>query len=66
MGSNIAGAVMGGLSEYLSLILGLDHLILVAIAFYLFSAVRGPLRVFGLWTGAPTAARDSRVAETPA
>jgi SAM-dependent methyltransferase len=38
LGSNIGGAVLGGLSEYLSLILGFDYLILIAIAFYLLAA----------------------------
>ena len=38
-GSNIAGAVVGGLSESFSMLLGFRHLLLVAIAFYLFSAL---------------------------
>ena len=40
-GSNIAGVILGGLSENLSLVLGFDHLLLVAVAFYLLSAVLG-------------------------
>ncbi len=37
-GSNIAGAVVGGLAESLSMLLGFQHLLLVALAFYLLSA----------------------------
>jgi hypothetical protein len=37
-GSNIAGIILGGLSEYLSLVLGFGHLLWVAIAFYLLAA----------------------------
>jgi SAM-dependent methyltransferase len=37
-GSNIAGAVVGGLAESLSMLLGFQHLLLVALAFYLISA----------------------------
>jgi len=38
-GSNIAGVILGGLAEYLSLMLGFNHLILVGLAFYALSAV---------------------------
>jgi spermidine synthase len=41
-GSNIAGVVLGGLSEQLSLVLGFDRLILVAIAYYLLSLALRP------------------------
>jgi hypothetical protein len=41
-GSNIAGVILGGLSENFSLMLGFDHLLLVAIAFYFLSAALGP------------------------
>jgi SAM-dependent methyltransferase len=41
-GSNIGGIILGGLSEYLSLILGFNHLLWVAIAFYLLAAWLGP------------------------
>jgi spermidine synthase len=41
-GSNVAGVVLGGLSENLSLVLGFDHLLLVAIGFYLLSALLRP------------------------
>src|SRR5204863_1356156 len=45
-GSNVAGIILGGLSEQLSLILGFNHLLWVAIAFYLLSSVLKPrLRV---------------------
>jgi SAM-dependent methyltransferase len=37
-GSNIAGSVMGGLAESLSLVLGFRELLLVAMAFYVLSA----------------------------
>ncbi len=47
-GSNVAGVILGGLSENLSLVLGFDHLLLVAVAFYLLSAALGPkLRTAG-------------------
>jgi hypothetical protein len=45
-GSNIAGAVLGGLSENFSLILGFNYLLAIAIGFYLLSAIlrrRGPI-----------------------
>ena len=38
-GANIAGAVVGGLAEYTSMMLGFRHLLLVAIALYALSAV---------------------------
>jgi SAM-dependent methyltransferase len=38
-GSNIGGIILGGLSEYLSLMLGFNHLLWVAIAFYLLAAL---------------------------
>jgi spermidine synthase len=41
-GSNVAGIVLGGLSEQLSLVLGFNYLILVAIAYYLLSLVLRP------------------------
>ena len=45
-GSNVAGIILGGLSEQLSLVFGFSHLMLLAVAYYLFSAVLGPrLRV---------------------
>ncbi|HXZ15373.1 MAG TPA: hypothetical protein VEH77_05275, partial [Roseiarcus sp.] len=37
-GSNIAGAVVGGLSEAISMVVGFRHSLLLAIAFYLLSA----------------------------
>ena len=37
-GANIAGAVIGGFAEYLSMLLGFRYLLLVAIAFYALSA----------------------------
>ena len=38
-GSNIGGIILGGLSEYFSLVLGFNHLLWVAIGFYLLSAL---------------------------
>jgi hypothetical protein len=42
LGSNVAGIVLGGLSEQLSLVLGFSHLLLVAVAYYLLSAALRP------------------------
>jgi hypothetical protein len=41
-GSNIGGVILGGLSEYFSLILGFKNLLLIAIAFYILSAIASP------------------------
>jgi SAM-dependent methyltransferase len=41
-GSNVAGIVLGGLSEQLSLVLGFNYLILVAVAYYLLSLALRP------------------------
>ena len=41
-GSNVAGIILGGLSENLSLVLGFSHLLLVAVAYYLLSAALRP------------------------
>lgn len=41
-GSNVAGIILGGLSEQLSLVLGFNYLIFVAIAYYVLSAVLRP------------------------
>jgi hypothetical protein len=38
-GVNIAGAMMGGLAEYSSMLLGFQYLVLVAILFYTLSAI---------------------------
>jgi spermidine synthase len=43
-GWNVAGIILGGLSEPLSLILGFNYLILVAVAYYLLSAALRPAR----------------------
>ena len=42
-GANIAGIILGGLSEYLSLVLGFNHLLWVAMGYYVLSAVLWPL-----------------------
>ena len=41
-GSNVAGIILGGLSEYFSLVLGFSHLLLIAVAFYLLSMLLKP------------------------
>jgi SAM-dependent methyltransferase len=41
-GSNIAGAVLGGLAESFSMLLGFQHLLLLAVLFYLLSAWTPP------------------------
>ena len=41
-GSNVAGMILGGLSEPLSLVVGFNHLLLVAVAYYLLSAALRP------------------------
>jgi drug/metabolite transporter (DMT)-like permease len=40
-GANIAGALLGGLAENTSMLLGFQYLVLVALAFYLLSAALG-------------------------
>jgi hypothetical protein len=42
LGSNIAGVILGGLSENLSLMLGFNYLLIVALAFYVLSAIFKP------------------------
>ena len=44
LGSNIAGAVVGGLAESFSMLLGFQHLLFLALAFYLLSAWTPRLR----------------------
>ena len=41
-GSNIGGVILGGLSENLSLVVGFNHLLYLAIVYYLLSAVLRP------------------------
>jgi hypothetical protein len=38
LGSNIAGSVVGGLAESFSMLVGFQHLLLLALVFYLLSA----------------------------
>jgi spermidine synthase len=52
-GSNIGGVILGGLCENLSLVVGFNHLLLVALAFYALSAI---LRPRSAWTSSPTGA----------
>jgi hypothetical protein len=40
-GANVAGALVGGLAENASMLLGFRHLILVAVGFYMLSGLRG-------------------------
>jgi SAM-dependent methyltransferase len=44
LGSNVCGVILGGLAENLSLVLGFDHLLWVALGFYGLSAVFGVSR----------------------
>jgi SAM-dependent methyltransferase len=46
-GANIAGAMLGGLAENTSMLLGFQYLVLVAIAFYTLSAFLGPKPAVG-------------------
>jgi spermidine synthase len=41
-GSNIGGVILGGLSEYLSLVVGFKNLLFIAIAFYILSGILRP------------------------
>jgi hypothetical protein len=41
-GSNIGGVILGGLSEYFSLIVGFKNLLLLAVVFYILSALLRP------------------------
>ncbi len=43
-GSNIGGAILGGLSENLSLVIGFNNLLIVAMAYYALSALLVPGR----------------------
>jgi SAM-dependent methyltransferase len=43
-GSNVAGIILGGLSEHLSLVLGFNYLLLVAAGYYLLSVALRPQR----------------------
>jgi SAM-dependent methyltransferase len=43
-GSNVGGVILGGLSENLSLVLGFGNLLLVALGYYLLSALLSPWR----------------------
>jgi hypothetical protein len=42
LGSNIAGVILGGLSENLSMMVGFQYLLLLAIVFYALSSVLRP------------------------
>ena len=51
-GSNLAGAILGGLAETLSLVLGFNRLLMLALLFYVLSAWLGR-RGAGYWTMRP-------------
>jgi hypothetical protein len=40
-GANVAGAMVGGLAEYSSMLLGFQYVVLVALGFYVLSAISG-------------------------
>jgi hypothetical protein len=44
LGSNVAGIILGGLSEHLSLVVGFRHLVLVSLGYYCLSLVLKPRR----------------------
>jgi hypothetical protein len=44
-GANVAGALVGGLAENTSVVLGFQYLLCVAVGFYLLSAVAGNRQV---------------------
>jgi spermidine synthase len=50
-GSNIAGVVLGGLCENFSLVIGFNHILWLAIGFYLLSALLRPRDVLARSTG---------------
>jgi hypothetical protein len=58
-GANIAGAMLGGLAEYASMLVGFQSLVLVAMGFYVLSTVT----IKRLWPGAPAEWKDERVQE---
>ncbi len=43
-GSNVAGVILGGLSEHLSLVVGFNYLLLIAILYYVLSLALAPRR----------------------
>jgi len=51
-GSNIAGSMLGGLAESLSLMIGFNYLLVVALLFYVLSAVLRPASGAARWTPA--------------
>ena len=57
LGSNIGGVVLGGLSEYLSLVVGFNGLLVIACLFYLLAACSGAQQ-----RGLPTPIFQSRQA----
>jgi SAM-dependent methyltransferase len=51
-GSNVAGAIVGGLSEALTLMIGFNHLMITAVVFYLLSSIVKPtFLTHGLFVG---------------
>ena len=64
-GSNIGGIILGGLSEYLSLIVGFNHLLWIAVAYYLLSWLLGARRRRARLRGMPWLRRSIRGTSTP-
>jgi SAM-dependent methyltransferase len=58
-GANIAGAMLGGLAEYASMLLGFQYLVVVAIGFYVLSMVA----LKRLWPAAAAAPQEEHVHE---
>ena len=56
-GSNIAGAVLGGLSESLSLIVGFNYLLVLALTFYVLSSILSRGVRTPAWHGVPAVTR---------
>jgi SAM-dependent methyltransferase len=61
-GANIAGAILGGLSEYTSMLIGFRYLMVLAILFYVLSALLRPRPVAAPEPGPAVAAAGSATA----
>ncbi|HSA92266.1 MAG TPA: hypothetical protein VLE48_04590 [Terriglobales bacterium] len=61
-GANIAGAILGGLSEYTSMLIGFRYLMLLAILFYVLSALLRPQPFVAPEPGSDVAAAGSAAA----
>jgi hypothetical protein len=56
-GANVAGAMLGGLAEYSSMLLGFQHLVLVGLGFYALSMVLGGRSQAAVTAAAPEASK---------